>query len=275
MLPASEGKRFCILHQARPTVPARGGIVFAQPFAEEMNKSRRAVAVAARRLAEIGWSVLLIDLHGCGDSDGDFEHARWEGWQADLSSAVKHLDSRGIPVCALWGLRLGALLATSIVERLRPNTHLLLWQPVLNGKAFLTQFLRLKAFEDMSVESAQRSTTARLRAELASGSSVDIAGYTLHPALAASIDRAELVLPPSHRGEVFWLETGRENMVDLFPASAQRVAGLRQTGCAVTTRVVSGPSFWQTVEIEESPALVDATASLAELMQPDGCEKSA
>ena len=40
-------------------------------WAEEMNKARRMAALQARLLAENGYAVLQIDLHGCGDSSGD------------------------------------------------------------------------------------------------------------------------------------------------------------------------------------------------------------
>ena len=33
----------------------------------------------------------------------------------------------------------------------------------------------------------------------------------------------------------------------------------RQAGCSIHSQIVEGPGFWQTAEIEEVPALVDAT----------------
>jgi len=58
-------------------------VVFAQPFVEEMNKSRRMAALQARALAGQGWAVLLPDLLGCGDSPGDKGDARWTAWVDD------------------------------------------------------------------------------------------------------------------------------------------------------------------------------------------------
>ena len=75
-LPATPGHRFCIYH--RPAEGgAGGGIVYAHPFGEEMNKARRMAALQSRRLAAAGYAVLQIDLFGCGDSSGDFADARW------------------------------------------------------------------------------------------------------------------------------------------------------------------------------------------------------
>lgn len=269
MLAVGDGYRFCLLRNAAPNALFRGGILFVHPFAEEMNKTRRAVALASRKLAENGWTVLQIDLEGCGDSSGDFATASWQGWQDDLFRAGDWLRQRGIPLRILWGLRLGALLASAVIDRVDPAADLLLWQPVLSGEWHLTQFLRLKAVEEMLGQSRQQGVTSRLRSELASGLAVDVAGYTVNSALASAIDGAELKLPDHYRGQIFWLESGRADRAELSPGSIQRIDTLIASGYTVTAHAVSGPSFWQTVEIEEAPALVDATISL---LQPSQSE---
>src|SRR5262249_8799998 len=152
------------------------------------------------------------------------ENASWDSWQADLCESATWLARRGTPVRILWGLRLGALLATSIVGRLDPQPDLLLWQPVLSGKSHMTQFLRLKAAEQMLNPAGERGATSKLRSELAAGKNVDVAGYTLNPTLVAAIDAAELELPSDYRGRIVWLETGRTDQAELTPVSAQRIA---------------------------------------------------
>jgi exosortase A-associated hydrolase 2 len=273
MLSVRDGFRFCIWHRAAPDVPSRGGILFAQPFAEEMNKSRRAVAVASREFARCGWSVLQIDLHGCGDSSGDLSRARWEDWQEDLLLAAQWLGQREIPVRILWGLRLGALLASTVAPRIFPAPDLLLWQPVLSGKSHLTQFLRLKSAEAMLEGSAQQGVMSRLRKELESGGSIEVAGYRLNPELAAGIDAAEISLPEPYPGRIYWLECATSTPASISPASARQIDALVASGRSITARAVSGPSFWQTVEIEESPALVEATIEV--LRAPAGTESAA
>jgi alpha/beta superfamily hydrolase len=66
------GNLFC-LHFPRSTPGgARRCALVLPPFAEELNKSRRMGALAARALQRAGHDVLLIDLYGTGDSAGDF-----------------------------------------------------------------------------------------------------------------------------------------------------------------------------------------------------------
>ena len=86
-----EHSLFCLLFSPPPGLPRAGAIVHVPAFAEEMNKSRRAVANAARAMAERGWQVLVFDLHGTGDSSDDFDDATWSGWLEDVRAAVSWL----------------------------------------------------------------------------------------------------------------------------------------------------------------------------------------
>jgi exosortase A-associated hydrolase 2 len=250
--------RFCLFHP--PRGDCRGGLVYVHPFAEEMNKSRRAAANAARVLAAQGIGVLQIDLHGCGDSAGDFADARWDDWRADVTAAAAWLEQRLGGKVGLFGLRLGALLALDCAAAVGP-TRLLLWQPVLDGKAFLTQFLRLRLARDMLDDSGAGGGTAALRAQLAAGTSVEIAGYELAPPLALALDQlhAAQLVPPC---PVDWLEVVAAPERPLPPAAARVVAGWRAHAVEVRTATVPAAQFWNAQEIDECPALVAATGAL-------------
>jgi exosortase A-associated hydrolase 2 len=181
-LAAPHGKRFCIFHPA--TEASRGGVVYVHPFAEEMNKSRRMAALQARAFAAAGFSVLQVDLFGCGDSNGDFGEARWEVWQQDIALGVRWLNARVGGNIALWGLRLGALLALDAAQFCDPvPKRFVLWQPVLSGEVLLTQFLRLRLASEMLSAGRARSGLHELRSLLASGQTIEIAGYALSPQL--------------------------------------------------------------------------------------------
>ena len=131
-LPVGGGQRFCIFHRPHGA-EARAALIFLHPFGEEMNKSRRMVALQARALAAAGCAVLQIDLHGCGDSSGDFGDASWDSWLADVSLAHAWLRTRSAAPLWLWGLRSGCLLAGDAASRLGEPVDFLFWQPVLYG----------------------------------------------------------------------------------------------------------------------------------------------
>lgn len=256
-LPAEGGRRYA-LHHAPAAGNARTTIVFAHAFAEEMNKSRRMVALQARALAASGHAVLQIDLHGCGDSSGDFADASWDGWIADLRRAADWLAARhpGAPR-VWWGHRAGCLLASAAAAADAAPARLLFWQPPASGKLLLQQFLRLRAAAELAGGDA-KAVMESVKRELAAGHAVDIAGYALPAALAHGLEQASLA-PPATPATAWWFEVTPTEEVALLPASATRIEAWRAAGHRVHAQAVRGPAFWQTQEIEDAPALIEAT----------------
>jgi exosortase A-associated hydrolase 2 len=245
-------------------------LVHIHPFAEEMNKSRHTVASAARALAARGWAVLSIDLAGCGDSSGDFEDASWRDWVDDALFAYRWANEHFSGPCWIWGLRAGCLIAAEAGTRLDGRPPLLLWQPVLSGRAHLMQFLRLRlANQALGGQTDGRTGTNALRARLANGERLEIAGYVLNPLLADGLERAELRLD-SQRAHVFCLEVGLGSAPELAPTTAARLAEVSSRGVPVDAIAVTGPPFWQTVEIAECPALIGATVKALDRYNASG-----
>ena len=259
-LDASPGRRFCLYHPAQGD--ERAMVLHVPAHAEEMNKSRRMVARQARLLAAQGVGVLQLDLYGCGDSDGLSGDARWEIWREDVSLAIDWLRSKTGAPLSLWGLRLGGLLALEMAQGRTDIASVVLWQPVTEGAAYLTQFLRLKVAADMLTAGKSPGGTDALRQSLADGASLDIAGYAITPVLARAIDAAAVgaMAPPSC--PVHWLDVAAREGRGLALARAATAERLRAAGWTVDTGVVQGPAFWTSQEIAEAPALLDATAAL-------------
>jgi exosortase A-associated hydrolase 2 len=261
---AGRGQRLAVHHPSCRTAPA-GALVYVHPFAEEMNKSRRMVALQSRALSLAGFAVLQVDLLGCGDSSGDLVDAAWEDWVDDVVQASRWMLQRHGAPLILWGLRSGCLLAAQAAQRLAAPLGFIFWQPATTGATVLQQFLRLEVAANMQAGSG-KGILDGLRARLASGQVVDVAGYRVAPALAAGIERAKLE-PPQMPGRVAWLEISGRADAPLLPASATAVARWRDAGHQVRTSVAHGTPFWHSVEFEESPALISATlASMADLV---------
>ena len=264
-LPVAPGQRFCLFHPAQGA--CRGAVLYLHPFADEMNKSRRMAALQARALARAGIAVLQIDLYGCGDSSGEFAEASWAAWTADAAAACQWLAGRsGAPV-TLLGLRLGATLALDVArEAACPLKQLVLWSPVINGKQYLTQYLRLLTANAMLADSgdkpaeAKGESTSTLRNELLGGRMLEVAGYELSPALAAAIDPLDMaaMVPPV---PVHWFDFGPAER-PLVPPLARLEALWRAAGAALQVHRLAAVSFWNTQEIAEVPALVEATTAI-------------
>ena len=241
----------------------RGAILYVHPFAEEMNKSRRMAALQARAFARLGYSVLSLDLYGCGDSSGDFADARWDVWKRDVATAAAWLrDETHVPV-HVWGLRLGATLALEC-WREQPDgfSSALLWQPVMQGEQFMTQFLRLALAGDVVRESEETVSTERLRDQLRKGQVIEVGGYRLDPALVQAIDQCRLhqSLPAA---AIHWLDVRRT--AGEPPTSVRRtVDAWRARGSSLTYDAVVGDAFWASFDIIDVPGLIAATTALYE-----------
>jgi exosortase A-associated hydrolase 2 len=260
-LPVEPGSRFCIYHEPVAGAGTGRGIVYVHPFGEEMNKARRMVALQCRRLAAAGWAVLQIDLLGCGDSSGDYGEASWELWRRDVEAAVGwHRQQLKGGTISLWGLRLGATLAADVAKASAlAIEELLLWQPVVNGEQFLTQFLRLQLAAEMLSAGAAQSGVKGLRDALAHGESLEIAGYLLNPGMAAAISSLNLTQFFPAVTRVHWLEVTAQPEPKISPASGRAIEAWREKGLDIRASAVSGEPFWSTLEITECPALLNAT----------------
>lgn len=261
-LDAKEGKLFCVYHAAAGAV-CRGAILYVPPFGEEMNKSRRMISMQARALAQQGFAVLLMDLSGCGDSEGEYRDASWQQWKSDLALAHAWLRQRCEAPVSLLGLRLGALLALDFMRDGLHTVHqLVLWQPVLHGQQFLTQFFRLRLASDLLAKNAaQNGGTQAIRELLSAGEIVEIAGYEISSQLSSPIEKLKAgdFLPKNVAVE--WIEIQHE-LTELAPAKQQTIELWQQHQLDVSLHRLAGAEFWATQETAVCPELIELTTSL-------------
>ncbi|MDN5869997.1 MAG: hydrolase 2, exosortase A system-associated [Nitrococcus sp.] len=237
---------------------ARGVVVAVAPFAEEMNKARRMMALQARGFQAAGYAVVLQDPLGCGDSEGDIANATWATWIADLQDCVERQAQRFGSAPVLWGVRLGAVMACEVAHLLPDCERLIFWQPVVSGDQALNQFLRLRIASELA--SAGRERVSDLRARLAAGEALEVGGYEIRPELALPLAQATLT-PPQRAGTVEWFEVAAATRTALSPGAARAVESWRQAGWRVADHNVAGDPFWVTQEIAVVPELVERTAA--------------
>jgi exosortase A-associated hydrolase 2 len=257
---ARPSQRFCLFHPAQGGC-TQGSVLYVHPFAEEMNKSRRMAALQSRALANAGFNVLQIDLLGCGDSSGDFGDATWQAWVDDVLRGVEWLRQRDKAPLWLWGLRAGCLLATDAARQAELKANFLFWAPTPSGKTVVQQFLRLKTTAQM-LDGGGRGGAQALRQQLALGAHVEVAGYMLGAGLVTGMENAEF--PPTDIGpgiaRIEWVELASQQDGRLSPAATRNMAMWQELPEArFRSHSVIAPSFWQTTEIEESPALIETT----------------
>lgn len=162
------------------------------------------------------------------------------------------------------GLRLGALLALDAAAKGPQPARVVLWQPVQDGQQILTQFLRLRLAAAIGTSRSTRETPQTLRAQLAEGQTLEIAGYEISPGLAADLDAFRLApLGSACKVPIHWLELVAEEGKPMPPAAARTIEAWRAEGVnELDARTIQGDQFWVLLEISVAPKLVDATVAI-------------
>ncbi len=258
----AERGRIFALHfcsKARP----KAHLIFLPPFCEEMNRCRHLVADQAKRFAEIGYSILILDPYGTGDSEGELADVSWEGWRADAMTGVRWCQQKcSIPVI-LWGLRLGALLALDLAMSYTGQfTKLLLWQPVTNGKTYLTQILRAR-IAYLSGNALPPETTEGMRLRLQQGETIEVAGYVLGGKLAQDIDNLNVTSLSSLSGvEIHWLQQSSRSGEPPAAGVQKVIDQLISQGNFLEVTSFQSPQIWQLSERADCRHLLEQTSAL-------------
>jgi exosortase A-associated hydrolase 2 len=255
---AEQGRIFA-LHFC-PITPPRAHLVFLPPFCEEMNRCRHLVAHQAKQFASDGYSCLILDPFGTGDSEGELADVSWQGWRADAIAGVRWCQQKYPGPVILWGLRLGALLALDLASTyVGEFNKLLLWQPVTNGKTYLTQILRAR-IAYLSGNSLPPETTEDMRSTLRQGANIEVAGYLLGGRLAQDIDDISAASLSALSGaEIHWLQhTSR--LEEPPSAGVQKVVDqLISQGNTVDVILFQSPQIWQLSERADCHHLLEKT----------------
>lgn len=241
-------------------VPERphGCALLVQAFGDEMNKSRHLLAAVAAGLASRGIAAVIADLHGTGDSDGEFRDAGWSRWLGDLRTLRARLSEEGLEPDRLLAVRTGALLG---LEAARTDgwqlERTVLWQPVVDGDRFVTQFLRMRIAANLGA--TDRETVGDLRRRLADGEVLEVGGYEIAQAHVEGLSRARLAsLLDGESAPVTWFETLSAGAT-LAPPLESFVASARAVGARIELRTITGEPYWTSSELVAAPDLVAAT----------------
>lgn len=261
-LDGSAGRLFAAHHRPTRAQAIFGHVLVVPPFNEEMNRCRSMVTQQAQGFARMGLGTLVLDLHGTGDSEGEFCEARWTTWLADIATALRWLAEQPGGCKALLGVRLGGILAAQAVAEhaAQPPPALVIWQPVADGKTHLTQFMRVRMAAQLDRPHLPKESTTSMREQLGRGDTLEVAGYEIHPDLAQAIDSARLVdHPPPPHIPVAWLEAANGDKLEASPASQKVIATWQGQGAQVTHLPYAGPAYWQVHERVLAPELIAQT----------------
>jgi exosortase A-associated hydrolase 2 len=260
-IPGAKGPIFVTVR--RPREAPRGCVLVIPPFAEEMNKSRRMLTLMGQQLAQRGIATVVPDVHGTGDSGGEFEEADWLTWVQDLACVARWSTAQVRQPTGCLAIRLGAALAVSALQSggIGPMTTSVLWQPVFDGRRAMTQFLRLRVAASLA-EQDRKETAQGLLERLKAGEALEVAGYSLPGRLA--IDIESQVAPgklPAQLGSIHWLEVVREPATPVSAAAVRYAELANASSQLFVAQGFTGEPFWGSTEIVVNQPLIAATVA--------------
>ena len=252
---SEKGRLFCAVR--RPEGPVRAAVMVVPAFGDEMNKTRRMLTETGKRLNEADVALVVPDLFGTGDSGGAFVDASWERWIGDLSSVAAWASASELPIRGLIAVRSGALLAAAYAKAFtgRSVATTVFWQPVVSGRAFVRQMLRMRSVA-AAVGAGKRESIEDLLARIESGEALLVGGYRLTRAILRPLIDADLAtLLCGQLGVVSSLEVTRAE--DKCGAFVDEVGSYRIEGVRFF-----GEPYWASTETVCDEHVVDRTVEV-------------
>jgi pimeloyl-ACP methyl ester carboxylesterase len=140
----SGASAFGILHQPRSSADRGSAVIVCPSIGFEQERCSRSIASLARTLAGAGHHVLRFDYPGTGNSPGRIGPGQLLRWLRATDAAIREIRNfSGTARITIIGLRVGALIAaTALATREELVDRLILWDPVVSGREYLTSLRR-------------------------------------------------------------------------------------------------------------------------------------
>jgi amino acid adenylation domain-containing protein len=170
-------------------VDRRKACLLCNPFGQEAVRSHRVFRILADRLARAGFHVMRFDYFGTGDSAGADEEGDLAVWTEDVARASDELVRRGSATEVAWlGLRLGASVAALASRSVtRAPARLVLWDPVLDGAAYLAELAEAHVNARKEAYDLRWESESAVRARVAEEAKTESIGYPVTTALKAQL----------------------------------------------------------------------------------------
>lgn len=210
---------------------AAEAVVLCAPLGQEYMRAHKALRQLSGQLARNGFHALRFDYFGSGDSAGECERGTVEQWQQDIETAIEELkDTSGVGKVSLIGLRAGATLAAAVATRRTDIDGLVLWDPIVDGAAYVRQLIDIGVRPDGS--------TKRFTRPPGPTESVSVRGFPLTPPMRDGLSQLALDTLELRARRVF-LVVSKEQ--DDYARLDRRLAGT----AGYTTALIPSASSWE------------------------------
>ena len=167
-------------------------VLLCNPFGEEAVAAHRIYRVLATQLERLGYSTLRFDYSCTGDSMGESADASVENWLTDIEQAAEELRiESGARRLVAVGLRLGGTMAALATSRRRLRLrHLIMWDPVIDGAAYLQELAAMhRNYMRDSMGPLRSADNLQLHA---GGAPTEALGTPIGPSLAVDLGAINL-----------------------------------------------------------------------------------
>ena len=231
-------------------------ILCVPPLLEELNSSRRQMAVLAQQLVNEGLDTFVMDYYGTGDSEGQDHEVSFEYCVQSLSATVEWIVARGYQSIVLWGVRIGALLIAELLKQKPAATILgvLFWQPLESGEQWISALQRLQKMSGKTANDNQY---------------FEVAGYQLSETLLEPVRQFDWASYQSCLAE-YPLE-----IVQISPVARPTERTSQVFSTAQNIHQVEGTPFWSIAETPVNPALTADTLPRLQKMAKCGIGENA
>jgi uncharacterized protein len=192
-------------------------VLFCYPGVQEYGTSLWDFRRLAAMLAQAGHHVFRFDYLGTGDSAGGAEDGNVADWVRNIAQAAEELrELSGARQLSIVGKRLGAALAVRACRAGLDARRLVLWDPVVNGSAYVSELEMWDARRNLLLLHAERRGPGR----------PELLGYPFPRALRQQLEELRLDRePPTGVGKVCIFSTDERSAYGTL-AAAYREVGL-------------------------------------------------
>jgi amino acid adenylation domain-containing protein len=170
-----------LYHPPTGELDRRECCLLCNPFGQEAIRAHVVFRILAEHLARSGFHVLRFDYFGTGDSAGEDDQGNLDLWTDNILRADDEIVRRSSSPRSSWiGLRLGATLA-ALASRgaARKPRRLVLWDPIIDGPAYLTEIRNAHISAQKVGFELRWATDSALRARVTSQATTEALGYPL------------------------------------------------------------------------------------------------
>ena len=233
---ASERPLFGAYHPPHGAPGKALGIVVCPPLGVEGLRAQRALRQLATMLAKSGIHVLRFDFYGTGDSSGTCEEGSIGLWLEDIDTARQELaEIASIEQLGLVGLRMGGALAALSAAASPDLNRLVLWDPVVDGAAYVDQIIEADVEYEVYSEHAGNVALA-----LEQDATIGVMGYAVTHAQREEIRRIDLTRIEEPNAEKTFLLVSHES------EAFDRLRGsLRERGNTAYQYIPSPGTWWE------------------------------